>query len=97
MTYQEVKEAVLQLTPAERQALREELEEIARSEDEQFIIDDDPITLEEAQELVKSHPMSPKDVIAAGLTGTMPDLPDGVEWVNARKRERAERRRWSLD
>lgn len=98
MNYQEVREAALQLTFAEREALIDELSESNR-ESIQLSEDESPFTDEEIRELTTVIPTDPEEVIAMGLIGSMPDLPDGAEWVNARKRERAERlnRKWSQD
>ena len=50
------------------------------------------------------HPLTPEpmtgaEIVAAGLTGTLPDLPDGLEFVEELKRKRRQERasRWSQD
>lgn len=70
--------------------LLEEMRELG-SDDAKQSEDDTPLTDEEILELTTVIPTDPEEVIAMGLIGTMPHLPDGLTWVTERKKEHAER------
>jgi hypothetical protein len=53
-------------------------------------------TQEEIEAVINPQPKTGAEIIAAGLTGTWQHLSeqDTVEWLNARKSERRQRRQW---
>lgn len=85
----------LELSPVERLAM---IEALAVSVQGAFAttadLDNTPLTPEEIAVLTQVEPLSPSEVIALGLVGTLPSLPDGAKWVDKQKRRRKERRQW---
>lgn len=76
-----------------------ELLEHARSlppSDRLTIIEELAASLRTTSDLMQVEPLPPKQVIETGLVGTWADqdISDGAEWVNERKQERRERRKW---
>ena len=95
----EVLTQALQLPPAERLELLEELAMSLEGEVSSLtpFVDDTEMSANEIAELMQVEPLSPAVIIQQGLLGTWADLniTDGAEWVNEQKRKRKERRKWS--
>lgn len=95
--FQEALTLALQLPPAERIAIIEELAASFRQEVDVPAPDEDqPLTPEEIKALMQVEPLPPAEVVAEGLLGTWADIgiTDGAEWVNEQKRKRKVRRKW---
>lgn len=98
--YDSVLEQALQLPPAQRLEL---LEDLAASLEDVFlssaatIEDITELSPEEIADLMKVEPLSPAEIVEQGLLGTWADLniKDGAEWVNEQKLQRKKRRKWS--
>lgn len=95
--YEEALALALQLPPAERIAI---IEELAASFRESAALDEisgEPaLSADEVAYLMQVEPLSPTEIVAEGLLGTWDNqgIADGADWVNEQKRKRKARRKW---
>lgn len=94
--FKEVLTQALQLPPAERLAMIEQLAASFRASVPAPSANPEAWTAQEIADLVHVEPLPPAEVAAQGLIGTWADLDigDGAEWVNEQKRLRSERHKW---
>lgn len=90
MIYEQIRDEALQLSDDERRALANELAATLS-----FITDEDDSELDE---LLTSQPLTGEEIAAQGLLGGWEDLriEDSSEWVNNQRRQRREKRGWTL-
>ena len=91
--FEEILTEALELSPLERITL---IERLAASFAATVRDQSQPLSEPELAELMRVEPLSPEEIAAQGLLGTWADqgVEDGAEWVNERKRQRQERRKW---
>ena len=96
MTVTEIIQQVKNLEPNEQDELLQRLLEM-RSEGEAVRGQTRPMWSDaELAELLTIEPLTGKEIIEAGLTGSWSDLgiKDGADWVETQRRIRRERRKW---
>jgi len=96
MTFQDVVETVLKLSPEEQTQLIEMIE-FARQPSIQSHDSDEPLmTSEEIEALLHGTPKNSQDIARSDYVGAWSDMgiTDGAEWVNEQKRKRRERKSW---
>jgi hypothetical protein len=95
LPYSKVLTQALQLPPAERLAMIEQLAASFRATMPPAA-DPEAWTAQEIADLMRVEPLPPAEVAGQGLIGTWVDLgiTDGAEWVNEQKRLRGERHQW---
>jgi hypothetical protein len=93
--FKEVLTQALQLPPAERLAIIEQLAASFRTSIPSSA-DPEAWTAQEIADLMQVEPLPPAEVAGQGLIGTWADLgiTDGAEWVNEQKQLRSERHKW---
>jgi len=92
LTYDDVLEGFLRLSPEEQEQLIETARSLHAAEED----DQSPILDEEIRELVKNlgqHSASGAEIVAAGLTGAWADndIEDSVAWLAELRRKRRDK------